>query len=104
MPRVALTAAHSLGRDEAERRLKDRLGVICASYGSDVSELNEDWSHHTLSVAFKALGMRVSGTIAVRDRDVGLCVDLPFAAVIFKRLIEERIRGELVRTLASRAA
>lgn len=77
--------------------------MICESYRSDLSELHEQWSHHTLCFVFKALGMKVIGRIAVGDGDVRLCVDLPFAAAIFKRLIEERIRSELLRTLSSRA-
>jgi hypothetical protein len=104
MPRVAVAATHRLGRDEARRRVKDRLGEVCDSYGNDVSELHEEWSQHTLSFVFKAVGLRVIGTIAVGDEDVRISVDLPFAAVLFKGLIEERIRSDLRSTLSSRAA
>jgi hypothetical protein len=102
MARVAVAATHRLGRDEARRRLRDRLGAVCDSYGSEVTELHEEWSQDTLAFVFKAIGMRVIGTIAVGDGDVRISVDLPFAAVLFKSRIEERIRSELRDTLSER--
>lgn len=66
MPRLAMTVPHRLGRNQ-----------------------------NILSIAFKAMGMSVAGTITVEDTEVRLVAQVPFAALIFKRLIEKTVRAEL---------
>ena len=46
------------------------------------------------------MGMAVSGTVAVEQQCVRLAVDLPFAALFAKGMIEDRIRHELGKLLA----
>jgi hypothetical protein len=95
MPSLMMAAAHALGQDEALRRLKEKFSVVRDNYGGHVSDLREEWEENILSFAFKAAGMKVSGTVTVGAEDVQLAAQLPFAAMIFKGVIERQIRAEL---------
>jgi hypothetical protein len=100
MPRLTLEAPHALGQDEALRRLKEKFESARAQYGSDVKNLNEEWTDHSLNFSFSAMGIGVSGTVKVEDRAVKVNADLPFAAKFFQGAIEKRMRAELDELLA----
>ena len=100
MPRITLEVPHSLGLEEATRRLKDKFAAAKAEHGARVSNLREEWRDHTLSFALKAMGMGVSGTVAVEPAQVKLDAELPFAASFFKGAIEQRLRQEVNTLLA----
>ncbi len=95
MPRINFEVPHSLGLDEATRRLKEKLAAALTQYQSHVSDLREQWNDHTLSFALKAMGMGVSGTVAVEPEQVKVAADLPIAAAFFKGVIEQRLRQEI---------
>ena len=101
MPRLTLAVPHSLGSDEAKRRLKDKFTAALAEHQGRVSLLREEWHDHNLSFAFQTFGMAVSGTVAVEPSQVKLDAELPFAAVLFKGAIEQRLREEVGVLLAS---
>ncbi|MFZ1932866.1 MAG: polyhydroxyalkanoic acid system family protein [Thermoguttaceae bacterium] len=86
---------HSLGLEEATRRLKEKLAAALAEHQSRVSNLREEWRDHTLSFALKAMGMGVSGTVAVAPDQVKVDAELPIAAAFFKGAIEQRLRQEV---------
>jgi hypothetical protein len=100
MPRLTLAVPHSLTPDEAKQRLKDKFTAALAEHQERVSHLHEEWRDHTLSFAFQAFGMGVSGTVAVEPNQVKLDAELPFAAVLFKGAIEQRLRQEVNVLLA----
>jgi Putative polyhydroxyalkanoic acid system protein (PHA_gran_rgn) len=95
MPRITLEVSHSLGLEEATRRLKDKFAAAKAQHHDRVSSLREEWRDHTLSFALQAMGMGVSGTVAVGPNQVKLDAELPFAAAFFKGAIEQRLRQEV---------
>jgi len=95
MPRLIMETSHTLGQEEASRRLKEKFDIVRRDYGSQVSNLHEEWADHTLSFGFKAVGMKVEGTVEVGGDCVKLDTKLPIAAAIFKGLIESKVRGEL---------
>jgi hypothetical protein len=101
MPHLTLAVPHSLTPDEAQRRLKDKFTSALAEHRDRVSHTREEWRDHTLSFAFQAFGMAVSGTVAVEPNQVKLDAELPFAAVLFKGAIERRLREEVGVLLAS---
>jgi len=73
---------------------------VRARYDSHVNNLQEEWIDHTFSFGFKAMGMGISGTVQVEDASVKLDAELPLAAMLFKRSIEQQIRHELSGLLA----
>jgi hypothetical protein len=100
MPQITMETSHSLGRDEAARRLKEKFGAVRDRYASHVNNLQEKWVDHAFSFGFKAMGMGVTGTINVEDANVKLIAELPLAAMLFKASIERQIRQELSGLLA----
>jgi hypothetical protein len=100
MPRLTMETPHALGQDEALRRLREKFDSVRAQHGDQVKNLNEEWTDHTLNFSFNAMGMGVSGAVKVEDSAVKLDAELPFAAMLFKGAIENRIRAELGDLLA----
>jgi hypothetical protein len=100
MPRLSLEMPHALGLDEATKRLKDKFAAAMAEHGERLSQFRQEWTDHTLSFAFQAMGMAVSGQVAVGPADVKLDADLPLAAMFFKGAIEDRLRREVGQLLA----
>jgi hypothetical protein len=96
MPHLAMQVPHTLGREEATRRLKEQA----AKARDQVTDLDEQWNDHTLTFRFKAMGFGVSGTMAVEDVAVKIDVNLPLAAMMVKRMIEQRLRQEIAGVLA----
>jgi predicted NBD/HSP70 family sugar kinase len=100
MPQLSFAIPHSLGREEAARRLKERFATARAEFRDHVSHFREEWLDHTFSFAFQALGMAVSGTVAVEPESVKLAAQLPLAAMLIKGPIEARLRREVGDLLA----
>ena len=95
MSSLTMATSHVLGQEEAMRRLKEKFSVVRETYRGQFSDLHEEWHENTLSFGFKAVGMKVSGTVAVGAADVQLHAKLPLAAIVIKGLIERQIRAEL---------
>lgn len=100
MPRWTMETEHQLGREEAIRRLKEKFVETRRQYGEDVDELEERWEDHTFRFGFRALGMKVAGTITVDEDRVRLDTELPMAAMLVRGMIEQRVREQLGDLLA----
>ncbi|MCE5268378.1 MAG: polyhydroxyalkanoic acid system family protein [Planctomycetaceae bacterium] len=101
MPKLKLDVPHTLDQEEATRRLKDKFAAAKAQYHDQVQGLQDQWNDHTFSFSLHAMGMSVSGTVAVQPRNIRLEVALPLAAMLFKRAIEDRVRQEVDGLLAT---
>jgi hypothetical protein len=104
MPRLSLEVPHALAPDEAVRRLKERFAAARSQYRDHVSTFQEEWKDHTFSFSLHALGMSLSGSVAVQPAKVAVDVNLPLAAMLFKRTVEDRLRREIEGLLASEDA
>jgi hypothetical protein len=100
MPKISMTTTHSLGREEAARRLKEKFDAVRQRYGSHVNNLEENWKDHTFSFSFRAMGMGINGIVHVDDNAVKLDAHIPLAAMLFKSSIERQISQELGGLLA----
>ena len=100
MAQLSLDVSHSLGQDEAARRFKERLAAARSEYHDQLSDFQEQWQDHTLSFAFRAMGLAISGNLAVEPHTVRLRASLPLAILVFKSVIEKRIREEVGQLLA----
>jgi putative polyhydroxyalkanoate system protein len=96
MPKLSLQVPHSLGREEATRRIKQHA----AKAAEKATDLKEQWQDHTLTFRFKAMGFGVSGNLVVEDAAVKVNVDLPLAAAMIKGMIEERLRQQFAGVLS----
>ena len=91
---------HTLGKDEATRRLKVKHADIKEKHTYTVSDLTETWiDPHSMDFAFKVLGFSLTGSVRATDDTVGINVDLPTVAVMMKGTIENEIKKELAQVL-----
>jgi putative polyhydroxyalkanoate system protein len=97
MPQLSMQIAHTLGRDEATRRIKEQLAKV----RGQVSDIEEQWQDHTLTFRFKVMGFSVNGTVAVEETVVKIDVELPLAAMMVKGMIEQRLRQEVAGVLTT---
>jgi hypothetical protein len=99
MPKLSMKTQHALGQEEAVHRLQHGFSFVKSSFAAQLSDVSEQWDDNRLAFGFKAMGMKVSGNVVVEDSAVKLDADLPLAAIMFKGMIEQRIRQELDRLL-----
>lgn len=100
MPKTDLTIPHSLGKSEALTRLHGMLASVKENYGSQVSDLEENWTDDGGTFGFKAMGFKISGALQVSDNDVRIDAEFPWAAKPFQSTIETAIRERAERLLA----
>ena len=100
MPSMSLSMPHSLGQEEALRRLKAALEKAKARNEGKVTNLKEDWNGNQLDYSFSTYGFNVKGNVLVEQGEVKLNGSLPFAAMMFKGKIEQTVREELGKVLA----
>ena len=100
MAQLIMDVSHQLGLEEAQRRLREKLDSVRDQFGEQVSDFREEWQENELAFGFSAVGMKIVGTVAVEASNVKVAAELPFAAAMFKGLIEQRIRDELGAVLA----
>jgi hypothetical protein len=100
MPHVDIGAPHQLGREEALRRLKQKVELLQQTYGSKAAELQMEWTDNVLQFKVQALGMRISGTATVEESEVQVHADIPLTALPFRGLVERRVKDDLAQMLA----
>ena len=99
MPKMSMTIPHQLGEQEALARIKGMMGDVKAQYGDKITDLHEEWRGNAGDFSFKAMGFSLAGTLQVRERDVAINGDLPWAAKPFQGTIEATIRERAERLL-----
>ncbi len=101
MPLMNITVPHQLGRDEATRRLTEKLEQIKKEHTYTVSDLTETWPDpHSMEFSFKVLGFSLTGDVVSLDDAVRIGVDLPFAAMLMQKTIESQVTKELTQVLS----
>jgi hypothetical protein len=101
MPQLTVEVPHALGKEEAMRRIQMHSDFARGMYGSQVSDLQEQWNENVLTFGFRAMGMKVAGTLTVEEALVRLLTELPWAAMMFKGMIDQRVRQDLGRILGA---
>ena len=83
---------HSLGKDEAVRRLKDGLERASSQYGNILRVHEEIWSGDRMSFRVEAMKQMASGAIDVREDNVRVEVTLPWLLARLATAIQVAIR------------
>ena len=99
MPTLSFAVPHSLSPDEVVSRLKNESLVLRGTLNDHVRDLEEVWEDHELRFRFTAFGMAVKGELRVEPTEVQTKAVVPMAAMLFKGVIEEKVRGRLVELL-----
>ena len=101
MPKMSVHVDHSLGKEEAIRRLKELMPKVQARYKDLVKDLKEEWTDEsTLHFGFRTAGMNIQGDLHVEEEAVKLDGKLPFAAMMFKGKMEQGLKADLEKLLA----
>lgn len=96
---LIVSIPHSLGREEATRRLK--AGLTRAASGIPVLKVDEErWEENRMVFRVRALGQAASGHLDVADDHVRLEVMLPWLLQRFAEAAQVAIqnRGKLLLT------
>lgn len=100
MPKVNIAIPHSLGQEEATRRLQSRFHTVKDQFGGQISDLEEEWEPNGLRFGFRVMGLKISGSVASEAEAVQVAATLPMAAMMFKGTIEQQIQSELSKMLS----
>lgn len=99
MPQVDIGVPHALGREEALRRLKEKVELVQQTYGSPAVELELEWTENVLQFKVRVMGMRIGGTATVEASEVCVHAEIPLSAIPFRGMVERRVKDELARML-----
>ena len=100
MPVLKLKSPHSLSPDEATARLKKRIAEEAEKQAQYVTELKETVIHPNKSeYSCKVYGFNLSGNFQTTDHEIAIEVNLPFAAVMMKGMIESQLQSALDQML-----
>lgn len=88
---MRIAIPHSIGKDEARRRIRERSGEI-ANFVPGFASVSTNWqSDDKMDLTVGAMGQEMTGAIEVGESEVAFTVELP-AALSF---VEPMIRGQI---------
>lgn len=100
MSKLSLTIPHSQTQEEAVSRIKQLLGRLQEEQKGTITDVQENWNGPNGQFSFLAKGFNIAGTIQVKDKEVLLESDLPFAVSLFKGQIASIITEKANALLA----
>ena len=90
--RIALP--HSLGKEEARRRVRERSGEI-ANFVPGFASVNTAWaSEDLMNLTVGAMGQEMTGAIEVGESEVAFTVELPAALSFVEPMIRSQIEAK----------
>ena len=85
---------HSLGREEARRRLHERSGELAGMMPGGMADVTITWpSEDRMAIAVKSMGKLVNAAVEVGDSNVVVEVDLPLALKLFEPLVRGAVEA-----------
>ena len=80
--------SHSLGKEEALRRLHARSGDLAGMMPGGMADVSVNWpSEDRMALAVTAMGSSVNAAVEVSENQVVVQVDLPMALKFFEPMI-----------------
>lgn len=84
---------HSLGREEAKRRLKNRIGELAGHIPGGAADVRTDWpSEDRMTLVVDAMGQSVSTVLDVEEKIIRLQLQLPAMLSFMAPMLEKAIR------------
>jgi putative polyhydroxyalkanoate system protein len=102
MPRpISINIPHSLGKDEAKRRIDESFGNLQAqmSGGLGLMSFNRQWEGDRLSFSGGGLGQKITGRLDILPDAVQVQVDLPELLAAIADRITGRLQQETKKLL-----
>jgi Putative polyhydroxyalkanoic acid system protein (PHA_gran_rgn) len=91
---LVVSISHSLGREEALRRIKSGIAAARANYSTLLTFHEETWTGDRLAFNVSAIGQHAAGLIDVAEDYVRLEVTLPWLLAKFAEKVTPAIRKE----------
>jgi hypothetical protein len=101
MPAFSTTVPHPLDQQAAVAKLKDLMQQLQTKYSDAASDVKGQWNGNVLDFSLKVMGFAITGKVTVEDKLARVEGNLPLAAAMFRGRIEESIKTEMQRELAS---
>ena len=99
MASLNMSIPHELEAGDALNKVQGLLQNVKKQYGDKVTNLREEWHGNTGIFSFNIMGYDISGRLMVKDKEVELDGNLPFAASLFKGKIKSLIEQEAQKVL-----
>lgn len=105
MKSLEVRVPHSVGRDEARRRLDAAIVRARDEYADKVGEIEASWEgEDLLRLQLSVLGMPIGSEVDVREEELIVRVEVPGMAGLFAGRIKEGIQERLGGLLGSQTA
>lgn len=91
---MRVTVPHNTTKEEARKKIDQRLGQMLGQYGHYLSESQTNWSGDRLDFSGKAKGFSASGSVEITDTEVIVDGKLPLIAKPFESRIKHTIEQE----------
>ncbi|MFM8291339.1 MAG: polyhydroxyalkanoic acid system family protein [Planctomycetia bacterium] len=105
MKSLEVRVPHSVGRDEARRRLDAAIVRARDEYADKVGEIEASWEgEDLLRLQLSVLGMPIGSEVDVREEELIVRVEVPGMAGLFAGRIKEGIQERLGGLLGSQPA
>lgn len=86
---LIVSIPHSLGKEEAIRRLQAGFGQLRTTFGDKIASLEDQWAGDRMDFRVGTLGQTITGHLVVLEDSVHLEVQLPFVLA----MIAEKAKG-----------
>ncbi len=101
MPNLTKNYPHALGKEEAARRLKERIASEKINKANVASVSKEVWNDpYNLDFSMTIFNYRVDGTLKVEESEIIVNLNLPFVAMMVKGMIEAQMQQQMDAMLA----
>jgi putative polyhydroxyalkanoate system protein len=89
-----IAVPHHTTREEARRKIEDRLSNLERQYGHYATDIDKSWDGDRLTFSVKARGMSGSGSLEITDSEVIIDGKLPLMARPFESRIKSTVERE----------
>lgn len=97
---MRIAIPHSIGKDEARRRVRERSGEI-ANFVPGFASVSTNWqSDDRMDLTVGAMGQEMTGSIEVGESEVAFTVELPVALSFVEPMIRSQIEAKGRKLLA----
>jgi hypothetical protein len=94
-----ITVNHTLSFEQALKCSKNIIDRLKEEHSDRITNLVQMWNGNISNFSFRIAGMNIDGTLTVFSDRIEIHGNLPAAAFLFKRMIEETIQRHAEKML-----
>ncbi len=96
MATITKTFKHSLGKEEAVRRIRERISSEKINKAAVANVTREVWNDpYNLDFSMTVFAYRIDGGLNIGEDTITLNLNLPMGASLFKGMIEDQISQQM---------